>query len=230
MSGIVSLDPIDFSEVMAIADYLKTYPIQNTRYRTNVSPLCRSQTFGIVQRRSLHPDISRNTWKHPYLFRLLCEFAKKHVPVPFTSVQVNDSVVCAKHKDKGNTGLSYIVAFSKSAEDTFTGGDLSITEGAKENKYNINLRPLLFDGSSLLHGTEPFEGTRYSIVFHTIKPKDAFASFMPSLSSYEAFHDSSGKWKIRDIRNGNVYWGSHGLPHPLKNRKKTIQENPGNPK
>jgi len=215
-SGIVLLDPIDFSELMAIAEYLKAHPIQNTRYRTNVSPLCRSQTFGIVQRRSLHPDISRNTWKHPYLFHLLSEFAKKHVHIPFTSVQVNDSVVCARHKDKGNTGLSYIVAFSNSAEDTFTGGDLWVNQ----KTYNINLRPLLFDGSTLLHGTEPFEGTRYSIVFHTIKPKDAFAPLMPSLSCYQSFQDGSGKWKIRDIRNGNIYWGSHGLPHPLKNRKK----------
>lgn len=128
---------------------------------------------------------------------------------------MNDSVVCARHKDKGNVGLSYIVAFSD--EHGFEGGQL----WCENQIYNINLTPLLFDGSQKLHGTEVFRGVRYSIVYHTQSPKPSYIPFTPTLSVFSVVeHD--GRLKIHDKRNNSYYFGNQGLDHPLKGRKKII--------
>jgi len=211
MSGLQQLDSIDYSQVRDIVGYLKNHPVENTKYRTNIAPIARSQTYGIVQRRSLPPDLSRSSWRHPQLFKMLLDFAEKNVQIPFTSIQVNDNVVCARHKDKNNKGLSYIVAFSD--ETGFEGGKL----WCENQSYDINLRPLLFDGSMMLHGTEPFRGVRYSIVFHTILPKSWFVHLVPPLNTFSVV-EHNGRKKVFDKRTNSYYWGTNGLPHPLKNR------------
>lgn len=198
------------SELSEILEYLKSHRVEVTKYRPTVAAEARSQTYGIVSRRSLAPDLSRSSWKNPKLFKLLLEYAAKHVAVPFTSIQVNDTLKCAKHFDRGNIGLSYIIAFGD-----YTGGELDI-EGTL---HDIKGKPLLFNGAEKLHGTEPFEGQRYSLVFHTINPKPSFRDF-PQLSVYEVIADSE-TLKVRDKRNGALYWGSNGLAHPLKGRVKS---------
>jgi hypothetical protein len=139
------------------------------------------------------------------------DYAKKHVQIPFTSIQVNQDMMCAEHLDKSNVGLSYIVGFGE-----YTEGELCITDC----KYNIRHQPLLFDGSKMLHKTEPWIGSRYTLVFHTIKPLPSYTLLVPPLTSYEAFEDTDKKWKLRDTRNDKVYWEKNGLDHPLKGRTK----------
>ena len=39
----------------------------------------KSQAFGIVNRRRVPPDYSRNCWIRPYLYKLLLDFAQKYV-------------------------------------------------------------------------------------------------------------------------------------------------------
>jgi hypothetical protein len=189
-----------------IENYLKLHRVENTRYRPSVAEVARSQTYGIVARRCLPPDLSRTSWKHPALYKMLMDYAKKNVTVPFTSIQVNDNLTCAKHYDKGNVGLSYIVAFGD-----YTGGELNI-EGTL---HDIRHKPLLFDGSKQLHGTEVYVGSRYSLVFFTIQPRPSYKDAMPSLDVFSVVEDN-GRLKIRDGRNGALYFGSQGLPHPLR--------------
>ena len=203
---IQQLESIDTSELKEIYDYLLIHPVEKTTYRKSIAPVARSQTYGLVQRRCLPPDLSRTSWKNPPLYKMLMDYAKKNVTVPFTSIQVNDNVVCAKHKDKGNVGLSYIVAFGD-----YTGGELNV-EGTL---YDIRYKPLLFDGSKMLHGTQPYTGSRFSIVFFTIQPRPSYKDAMPSLSFFSIVEDKK-RLKIKDSRNGALYYGSNGLPHPLK--------------
>ena len=211
---VTQLPPIDPLELNDILKELERRPLENNKYRPNVG-VGRSQCFGIVSKRSAHPDLSRQSWHRPYLHHLLMEYAKKHVTIPFTSIQCNQNMLCEEHLDRGNTGISYIVGFGDYPE----GGGLWISGYS----YNIRYTPLLFDGSQMRHKTEVWRGQRYSLVFHTLLPRPSFVALTPPLSRYEAFLDTDGKWKIRDEVTDAVYWGSQGLPHALKGRIKSRQ-------
>jgi hypothetical protein len=142
------------------------------------------------------------------------EYAKKHVKISFTSIQVNQQMSCEEHLDKGNIGTSYIVGFG----DYFEGGGLSVAGYS----HNIRHQPLLFDGSQMPHKTEVWRGERFTLVYHTINPRTSFAALMPSLDVYAAFLDTEDcKWKIKNQSTGEIYWRDNGLPHPLKGRVKS---------
>lgn len=205
------LDPVNPSEFTDIINELKRLPIEINKYRDKVG-LGRSQCFGIVSKRSMCPDLSRQSWKRAYLHHLLIEYAKKHVPISFTSIQVNQNMHCEEHLDKGNVGTSYIVGFGDYCE----GGGLWVSGYS----HNIRYQPLLFDGSKQPHKTEVWRGNRITLVYHTIQPRPSYITLMPPLAVYEPFLDTDKKWKIKDKRTDAVYWGSNGLDHPLKGRKK----------
>ncbi len=201
---------IPSSETNLIKHYLTKHKLGNNKYRVKVGE-GQSNTLGIVSKRSLPPDLSRISWAHPRLFFLLMQFAEKHVlpHVTFTSVQVNHNYTCKPHKDVGNVGDSFIIAFGD-----FVGGELCI----EDINYNINGRGLLFDGSEHLHWTRDWVGERFSLVFHTIKPR---FPMVREISDYDAV-EHEGKWKIAYMdEEGDIKYlfGKHGLPHPLKNRK-----------
>jgi hypothetical protein len=192
-----------------IEEYLKTHNIGVNRYRKQVGD-GKSKTLGIVCRRCLPPDISRMSWLHPYLFKLILEFADVYVKpyCSFTSIQINDNYVCAPHKDINNIGESYIVGFGN-----YLGGQLCI----EDMDYDIRLRGLLFDGSQLKHWTKSWIHNRYTLVFHTLAPKVRWNLKVPLISDYEVISDN-GIWKVRRKSDGLLLWGKNGLPHPLKNR------------
>jgi len=194
-----------------IEEYLKSHNLGINRYRKQVGEGI-SKTQGIVSRRCLPPDISRMSWIHPYLFKLILEFADVYVKpyCTFTSIQINDNYVCAPHKDVNNIGESYIVGFGN-----YQGGQLCI----EDMDYDIRLRGLLFDGSQLKHWTKPWIHNRYTLVFHTLAPNVRWNLQVPLISDYEVISDNE-KWKIRRKSDNLLLWGKFGLPHPLKNRKK----------
>ena len=201
---------IPASETNPIRHYLTQHKLGNNKYRVKVGE-GQSNTLGIVSKRSLAPDLSRITWGHPYLFFLLMQFAEKHVlpHITFTSIQVNHNYPCKPHKDIGNIGDSFIVAFGG-----FVGGELCI----EDVNYDIRNRGLLFNGSELTHWTRDWIGERFSLVFHTINPR---FPMMRELSDYDAV-EHQGRWKIAFLtEEGDVdyLYGNKGLPHPLKGRK-----------
>ena len=183
---------------------LQRRPLCVNKYRL-ISGAGKSQTFGVVNRRCLAPDYSRLCWMRPYLYKLLLEFADKYVTIPYTSITINQNYKAKPHKDKGNVGNSFLVAFG-----SFTGGKLKIHEG--ELKGSIDVRtPLVADFSKITHEVEDFEGDRYSLVFYTLEKKhNKSADDVPPPSVVQIgnkFFFKRGDVVIRD-----------GLPHPLKGR------------
>ena len=215
------LPEIDPSDIRRIEDYLKKKNLNVNRYRTQVGD-GRSQCFGLVRKRSLAPDLSRQSWLDPYLHHLLMEYGRQYVPVPFTSVQVNQNYKCAEHKDKHNSGNSYIIGFGD-----YEGGDLILDLSGSKTKFNIKYRPLLFNGAEILHSTDDFTGNRFTIVYHTLVAPERFP-IVHSLECYEAVA-ISGHYMIAVRYPGQevFYLGpKKGLPHPLAGRKKAKKETP----
>lgn len=191
-----------------ILEELESRPLPENKYR-DVAGTGRSQTFGLVNRRCLPVDYSRQNWMRPKLFFHLQEFAKKYVDISWTSITVNQNYQASPHRDKGNQGVSYLVAFG-----SYAGGDLVIHEGDLSGNHNIWCRPIKTDFSKYLHSVQTFTGNRYSLVFYTLK-----ATKMPKEPLPE------GKVILKDgkyvFKRGDVVIDPKvGLDHPLRNRKK----------
>ena len=216
MTELAELDPSAFTALIA---HLTDHSIPMNKYRKGVGD-GRSQTFGIVRKRSLAPDLARNSWNDPKLHYLLMLFARQHVPIEFTSIQVNDSLKCARHTDKHNVGESYIVGFG-----AYQGGALVLHLPDGQKEFNIRHRPLLFDGSKIEHETDAFTGRRWSLVFHTQESPKKFPA-VRTLRDYEAITRDGG-YVIAFYRDGmctEYLSKKNGLPHPLKGRKKAKPE------
>jgi len=195
---------IPAEEFAEIISELKRQPLPINAYR-NKAGSGRSQAFGVVGRRSLAPDYSRLCWLRPYLYKLLLDFAAKWVTIPFTSITVNQSYAAAPHKDKGNVGDSFLVAFGD-----YQGGELEVLEGDLKGMHNVRYTPLITDFSKVLHSVKEFTGDRYSLVFYTAKKSEDLPK--PSVEVLE------GKYVFK--RGDEVV---KGLPHPLKGRKKDLK-------
>ena len=213
-----TLAPLPEGALDDIEAHLKKRPITLNHYRQKVGD-GRSQCWGLVRKRCMAPDLSRQSWLDAKLHYLLMKFAEKHVPISFTSIQVNDSFVCEPHRDINNKGLSFIVGFGD-----YNGGLLRLH--LEPTPQDIDIRtPHLFNGSEILHSTTPFTGKRYSLVYHTLVPPAHFP-LTKTLSQYEAVQHE-GKWKMKyTASDGTVSYldRKHGLTHPLKGRKKTTVE------
>lgn len=109
--------------------------------------------------------------KHPDLYRAIKNLISTCKPeFKYTTIQVNKNVLSLPHVDKNNVGPSYIIGLGN-----YTGGELVI-EG---KRHNIKNRWKYFDGNKG-HWVEPFQGTRYTLVFftHTFKPPCATKRFL----------------------------------------------------
>lgn len=201
------VSPIPREALAPIEEYLRAHNLGKNLYRKKVGEGV-SQCLGIVGKRCLKPDLSRQSWLHPRLHHLLEQFAKEHVPIPYTSIQVNVDFSCAAHKDVNNTGESFIVGFGD-----YRGGALCI----EDFDYDIRYRGLLFDGSQLTHWTKEWMGNRFTLVFHSLKPQKRFGFIVPLLSEYEAVQDG-GEWKILRKSDGVFLTKKNGLAHPLKKK------------
>ena len=204
-----SIPPEAFKEIQ---EELERRPLYVNQYR-DVAGEGRSQTFGIVNRRSLPVDYSRQNWKRPKLYYHLVEFAKKYVDISWTSITVNQNFRCLPHRDKGNQGESFLVAFG-----SYSGGDLRIHEGDLSGTHNIWCNPIKADFSKVLHSVDLFCGTRYSLVFYTLKPTKMPSEPLPP--SEIVFED--GKYVFK--RGGKVITSKEGLQHPLRGRKSGKKE------
>lgn len=199
------IPPDAFHEIL---EELRKKPLQVNKYR-ETSGDGRSQAFGLVNRRCLPVDYSRQCWLRPKLYFLLLEFAKKYVDVPFTSITVNQNYRAAPHYDKGNHGTSYLVAFG-----SYEGGDLKIHEGDLSGTHNVWCNPVKTDFSKVLHSVEDFSGERYSLVFYTLKAVRMPQEPLPPASVII----EDGKYFFK--RGDKIITAKVGLEHPLRGRKK----------
>lgn len=123
----------------------------------------RAMTLGMIKGRvSKKYDISLRSKKFPKIYECLMNFGKTFVPFEFNAIHVNHNVICPRHLDPYNTGMSCIVSIGD-----YEGCNL-IIEGYGE--YNTNCLPVVFDGSKMYHSNTPLiSGNKYSFVFFTNK-------------------------------------------------------------
>ena len=199
------IPPEAFQEIQA---ELERRSLQTNKYRDRAGE-GKSQAFGLVNRRCLPVDYSRQCWLRPKLYFHLLEFANKYVDIPWTSITVNQNYRSLPHRDKGNLGESFLVAFG-----SYSGGDLRIHEGDLSGCHSIWCTPIKADFSKILHSVEPFVGMRYSLVFYTLKPTKMPSEPIPKADVVL----EDGKYWFR--RGGKIITAKTGLDHPLRGRKK----------
>jgi hypothetical protein len=180
---------------------LTAKPLTVNRYR-NVAGEGRTQSFGVVGRRCLKPDYSRQNWFRPYLFKLLQDFADQYVDISWNAVTVNQNYRAGPHYDKHNVGDSFLVAFGE-----YTHGELEIHEGEYLGLHNVRHKPIKMDFSKVLHSVKNFEGNRFSLVFYWY---DLRGATLPPCSVRE----ENGKWEF--YRGEERIDKKTGLPHPLR--------------
>ena len=194
----------------------KTLPVNN--YRKN-SGTGRSQCFGYVRQRNGTYSGSRMNFERPELYQELLSLAAKLLPATFNwlSIQVNVNYETEPHIDKGNKGESAIVGFGD-----YSGGELVVNEVPVDIRHKI----VYFDGSQLLHYTRPYNGTRYSVVFHT--PDRNFLE----IPRYSFVIGDDDKVVLREDmsgvtrffrKDGRCVFASDGIIHPSNSRKPTLR-------
>ncbi len=83
----------------------------------------------------------------------------------FTTIQINDNQICAKHKDANNVGVSYIIGLGD-----YDGGELRVWNKTGDDYEDLNIKNkfVSFDGSQFFHETLPFKGKRYTLVYYKV--------------------------------------------------------------
>jgi hypothetical protein len=145
----------------------------NIRNNSDVAP--RGAVFGLIKLRNwvasvkdtdLYPSKLSFYPKYTELYRLLEELMWDYDPsFKFTSIQVNDNQLCAKHKDTNNVGVSYIIGVGN-----YEGGELRVwnDNGTEYEDIDIHNKFISFDGSKRFHQTLPFTGNRYTIIYYIV--------------------------------------------------------------
>jgi len=201
------IPPEAFTEIL---QELQERPITINKYR-DIAGQGRSQSFGLVNRRCLPVDYSRQNWLRPKLYYYLQEFAAKYVDISWTSITINQNYRCLPHRDKGNYGDSFLVAFG-----SYTGGDLLIHEGDLSGHHNIWCNPIVTDFSKVLHSVQDFTGTRISLVFYKLKSNKMPTEPLPEGKAVF----QNGKYLFK--RGDKIITPKEGLSHPLRGRKKEV--------
>jgi len=103
---------------------------------------------------------TRGSNDYPEIEKLLREISGDF---EWTIAQINKNVLTKRHLDKKNSGETMTLTLGN-----FTGGRLGTeggngTEGGMIDNYK---KPYKFDGSKVVHWTEPFDGERYCIIYY----------------------------------------------------------------
>jgi hypothetical protein len=197
----MTIPPEAFTEIVK---ELERQPLEKNNYRPKVAKGM-SQAFGIINRRCLPPDYSRFCWTRPLLYKHILDFATKYVDLSYNAITLNQDYQAQPHRDKGNKGLSYLVAFGD-----YTGGELNILEGDLSGNHNIRHKPIITDFSKVLHSVCNYTGHRYSLVFYTLKKE---VNLPPPSIRFEDnnYYFYRGEEKILK---------KTGLPHPRRQYRK----------
>ena len=201
------LSEIPESAFTEIEEELNRRPLQTNKYRKKVGD-GKSQCFGLVGRRCLPIDYSRQCWKRPYLYKLLLDFGEKYVTdISWNAITVNQNFKCQPHRDLHNIGDSFLVGFGPYIE-----GKLKIHEGDLSGEWDIRHKPIITDFTKVLHYVLQFGGDRYSLVYYQLKTDTIYPA--PSVR----FENNQYVFYRGDIAI------TDGLAHPLKGRKKVSAE------
>jgi hypothetical protein len=193
------LNPVCFERII---QELERRPLEVNNYRAKAGA-GRSQAFGVVKKRCLPPDYSRQCWRRPYLYKLLLDFGRAYVTdISWNAITVNQNYSAGPHYDKGNEGPSYLVSFGHHEN-----GNLTVWKEDLSGSIVVKHQPVIGDFSVTLHSVQPWTGTRYSLVYY--KLKDIPPGLPPP--SVELI---DGKWRFK--RGDQVIHPRKGLPgHPI---------------
>lgn len=123
----------------------------------------RQMSLGLVY---FQGKYKKSVWllRYPKIYKLLRDFMRSHRPnFKFGTIGVNKNVRCKKHIDHKNAGISVIVGAGN-----YDGGS-TVLYTPKRKEYNIKRNSLMFDGSKIEHASTAFTGTRYSLVYFSVK-------------------------------------------------------------
>lgn len=120
----------------------------------------KTEVIGLITIPYTYPKVKQPSifeQKYPNIKTLCDTIAQTHFPdLEYTHIQINKNFQTLPHRDKRNEGDSAIFTLG-----SFTGGELVI-----ENvTHNIYKNPLIFNGYINKHWTNPFVGTRYSVIY-----------------------------------------------------------------
>jgi hypothetical protein len=189
-----------FTEIIS---ELERQPLEINKYR-NKSGIGRSQAFGVVNKRCIPPDYSRQCWLRPVLYKYLLDFGDKYVKdISWNAITVNQGYKALPHRDKQNGGESFLVAFGD-----FSGGCLRIHEGDLSGVHDIRYKPIQTDFSKVLHSVDDFEGNRYSLVYYRynlrgVELPPPSVRFVPD-------------YGFQFFRGNEPITIKYGLPHPKR--------------
>jgi len=148
----------------------------------------RRNTFGIVChifKYSQRPFPSSNNKKYPQLYQALRDLGDQLVPFTYDAITINQNTVMGPHKDKGNLGSSLLITLGN-----YTGGSFVLEGVPQDTLYN----PIVFNGDTHTHYAEPFEGTRFSIIYFKIMIPDKFLHLYP-----EGVNDPNRTYSLMDL-------------------------------
>lgn len=136
-----------------------------------------------------------------------------HPEHEYTNITVNKNLVCKKHTDGGNTGISYIISFGQ-----FTGGRLIIEKkgGGDPRPVDIYRKFIAFNGSLQPHETEAYEGERYSAVFYK-------SSIVPTETAPRKRPSAFVATEAAGAEGGSAEVGSAAMKQRFQEMKKKLQ-------
>jgi hypothetical protein len=191
MDGTI-LGDIDTDDITKLLEILKTIIIPVNTYnpkpnrnmgRAKSFGTHRGMVLGYIKKRGAKPNdpfqLSRCSKKYPILYNKLVEISQKYFPeLKYSAIQVNQNVVCPKHTDPKNTGVSVMVTIGE-----YEGCNLVVIKGVppleppvcgasvarvtqEETEYITKNKIFLFDGSAYPHYNTPLlSGIKYSFVY-----------------------------------------------------------------
>jgi hypothetical protein len=123
----------------------------------------RAVTFGITKgRKNGITGLSYYSKKFPTIYQEILKLGKLICPIDFSSIHLNNNVVCPKHYDGKNIGDSLLVSFGD-----YQGCNIVIEGVVYDAKYT----PIIFNGAELEHwNTDDLIGNKYSLVFFNSFP------------------------------------------------------------
>jgi hypothetical protein len=137
-----------------------------------IGPIGRTCNFGLVRSRRVGYCNSRHSIKWQEIHKAIFRFGNHVCPagMDVTSITLNYGVKAKKHVDSFNVGDSIIVGIGD-----YQGGALRVYDGGKDAEtykaFDIQDKPLMFNGAKYAHETEDFTGERYTIIYYSQRPK-----------------------------------------------------------